>query len=43
MGSQASCGKFSHQYIFLKQYLKAVTAEQLQAQVTPTQVTPFFH
>jgi len=26
----------------LKQYLKAVTAEQLQAQVTPKQATPFF-
>ena len=28
--------------ISLKQYLKAVTAEQLQAQITPTQATPVF-
>ena len=28
--------------ISLKQYLKAVTAEQLQAQVTPSQATPVF-
>ena len=26
----------------LKQYLKAVTVEQLQAQATPKQATPFF-
>ena len=28
--------------ISLKQYLKAVSAEQLQAQITPTQATPVF-